>query len=70
MVVHYNGTGSRVRITGNHEGQHFEVRALSAYGPYFRLVDTTRPYTGECQISRRPQIFEVQATGSWTITVI
>jgi hypothetical protein len=70
MVVHYNGTGSRVRITGNNEGQHLEVRALSTYGPYRRLVDTTRPYTGECQISRRPQIFEVQATGSWTITVI
>ncbi len=69
MVVHFTGAGSLARITGNNERQHFEVRALSAYGPYRRLVDTTRPYAGECQISRAPQIFEVQATGSWTITI-
>ena len=69
MVVHFTGAGSLARITGNNERQHFEVRALSAYGPYRRLVDTTRPYADECQISRAPQIFEVQATGSWTITV-
>ena len=69
MVVHFTGTGSLVRITGNNEHQHFEVRALSAYGPYRRLVDTTRPHAGECQISRGPQIFEVQATGPWTITL-
>ena len=69
MVVHFTGTGSLVRITGNNERQHFEVRALSAYGPYLRLVDTTRPHAGECQISRGPQIFEIQATGNWTITV-
>jgi hypothetical protein len=69
MVVHFTGTGSLARITGNNERQHFEVRALSAYGPYLRLVDTTRPYAGECQISRGPQIFDVQATGPWTITI-
>ena len=69
MVVHFTGAGSLARITGNNERQHFEVRALGAYGPYRRLVDTTRPYAGECQISRAPQIFEVQATGSWTITI-
>ena len=69
MVVHFTGTGSLARISGNNERQHFEVRALSAYGPYLRLVDTTRPYAGECQISRAPQIFEVQATGPWTITI-
>ena len=69
MVVHFTGTGSLVRITGNNEGQHFEVRAVSAYGPYRSLADTTRPYDGECQISRGPQVFEVQAIGSWTITV-
>jgi hypothetical protein len=69
MVVHFTGTGSLVRITGNNERQHFEVRALSAYGAYRRLVDTTRPHAGECPISRGPQIFDVQATGPWTITI-
>jgi hypothetical protein len=69
MVVHFTGAGSLARITGNNERQHFEVRALTAYGPYRRLVDTTRPHADECQISRAPQIFEVQATGSWTITI-
>jgi hypothetical protein len=69
MVVHFTGAGSLATITGNNERQYFEVRALSAYGPYRRLVDTTRPYTGECQISRGPQIFDVQAVGPWTITI-
>jgi hypothetical protein len=69
MVVRFTGTGSLVRITGNNQRQHFEVRALSAYGPYLRLVDTKQPHAGECQISRGPQIFEIQATGNWTITV-
>jgi hypothetical protein len=69
MVVHFTQTGSLVRITGNNERQHFEVRTLSAYGPYRRLVDTTRPHAGECPISRGPQIFDIQATGPWTITI-
>jgi von Willebrand factor type A domain len=69
MVVHYTGTGSRVRITGNNEGQHLEVWALSTYGPYRRLVDTNQPCAEEYQISQGRQIFEVQATGSWTITI-
>ena len=69
MVVHFTGAGSLAKITGNNERQYFDVRALSAYGPYRCLVDTTRPYAGECQISRGPQIFEVQAVGPWTITI-
>ena len=69
MAVHFTGTGSLARIAGNNERQRFEVSAVSAYGPYHRLVDTTGPYAGECQISRGPQVFEVQAIGSWTITV-
>jgi von Willebrand factor type A domain len=69
MVVHFTGTGSLVEITGNNEGLHFQVRALSAYGAQHRLVDTTSPYAGSCQISPRPQLFEIQAAGPWTITV-
>jgi hypothetical protein len=69
MVVHFTGTGSLVEITGNNEGLHFQVRALSAYGAQHRLVDTTSPYAGSCQISPRPQLFEIQAAGPWTITI-
>jgi hypothetical protein len=69
MVVHFTGTGSLVEITGNHKGLHFQVRALSAYGAQHRLVDTTSPYAGFCQISRGPQLFEIQAAGPWTITI-
>jgi hypothetical protein len=70
MMVYFAGTGSLVKITGNTERQQFEVWAVSAYGPYRRLVDATGPYAGECQISRGPQVFQVQAVGSWTITAI
>jgi hypothetical protein len=69
MVVHFTGTGSLVEITGNNNGLHFQVRALSADGAQHRLVDTTSPYAGSCQISRGPQLFEIQATGPWTITI-
>jgi hypothetical protein len=69
MVVHFTGSRSLVEITGNNEGLHFQVRALGALGARSRLVDTTRPYAGSCQISRGPQLFEIQATGPWTITI-
>ena len=69
MVVYFTGSGSLVKITGNNEGQHFEVWAVSAYGPYRSLVDTTQPCANDYQISQGPQVFEVQATGFWTITV-
>jgi hypothetical protein len=69
MVVRFTGEGSLAEITGNYEGRYFEVRAFGTNGATRRLVDTTRPYAGECQIRREPQVFEVQALGSWTITV-
>jgi len=69
MVVHFTGTGSLVEITGNNKGLHFQVRALSSYGAQYRLVDTTSPYAGSCQISQGPQLFEIQAAGPWTITI-
>ncbi len=68
MVVRYTGDGSVAEITGNKDGRYFDVRALGAHGTD-RLVSTSQPYTGSHQISRQPQIFEVQAVGSWTITV-
>jgi hypothetical protein len=69
MVVHFTGTGSLVEITGNNKGLHFQVRVLSSYGAQHRLVDTTSPYAGSCQISQGPQLFEIQAAGPWTITI-
>ena len=69
MVVHFTGTGSLVEITGNNKGLHFQVRALSSHGAQHRLVDTTSPYAGSCQISQGPQLFEIQAAGPWTITI-
>jgi hypothetical protein len=66
-VVRYTGDGSLAEITGNSDGRYFDVRAFGAYGTR-RLVTTSQPYAGSCQISGA-QFFQVQAVGSWTITV-
>jgi hypothetical protein len=68
MVVRFTGNGTRAEITGNHAGRYFNVRALGTHG-IDRLVNTTQAYSDSCPISRGPQIFEVQATGPWTITI-
>jgi hypothetical protein len=68
MVVRYTGDGSLAEITGNNDGRYFDVRAFGAHGTD-RLVSTSEPYAGSRQISGGPQFFEVQAVGSWTITV-
>ncbi|HET6919900.1 MAG TPA: VWA domain-containing protein [Jiangellaceae bacterium] len=68
MVVRYTGDGSLAEITGNNDGRYFDVRAFGAHGTD-RLVSTSQPYAGSRQISGGPQLFEVQAVGSWTITV-
>jgi von Willebrand factor type A domain len=69
MVVRYTGGGSLAEITGNKGGRYFDVRAFGANGTD-RLVSTSQPYAGSGQISGGgPQIFEVQAVGSWTIAV-
>jgi hypothetical protein len=68
MVVRYTGDGSLAEITGNNDGRYFDVRAFGAHGTD-RLVSTSQPYAGSRQISGGPQVFEVQAVGSWTITV-
>jgi hypothetical protein len=68
MVVRYTGDGSLAEITGNKHGRYFDVRAFGARGTD-HLVSTSLPYAGSHQISGGPQFFEVQAVGSWTITV-
>jgi hypothetical protein len=68
MVVRYTGDGSLAEITGNKNGRYFDVRAFGAHGTD-HLVSTSQSYSGSHQISRGPQFFEVQAVGSWTITV-
>jgi hypothetical protein len=68
MVVRYTGDGSLAEITGNKNGRYFDVRTFGAHATD-RLVSTSQPYAGSRQISGRPQFFEVQAVGSWTITV-
>jgi hypothetical protein len=68
LVVHYTGDGSLAEITGNNVGRYFDVRAFGAHGTD-HLVSTSQPYAGSRQISGGPQFFEVQAIGSWTITV-
>jgi hypothetical protein len=68
MVVRYTGDGSLAEITGNNDGRYFDVRAFGAHGTD-RLVSTSQVYAGLSQISGGPQFFEVQAVGSWTITV-
>jgi hypothetical protein len=68
MVVRYTGDGSLAEITGNNDGRYFDVRGFGAHGTG-RLVSTSQPYAGSSQISGGSQFFEVQAVGSWTITV-
>jgi von Willebrand factor type A domain len=68
MVVRYTGDGSLAEITGNNDGRYFDVRTFGAHGTE-RLVSTSQPFAGSRQISGGPQFFEVQAVGSWTITV-
>jgi hypothetical protein len=68
MVVRYTGDGSLAEISGNNDGRYFDVRAFGAHGTT-RLVTTSQPYAGSCQISGGAQFFQVQAVGSWTITV-
>ena len=68
MVVRYTGDGSLAEITGNNDGGYFDVQAFGTHGTD-RLVSTSQPYAGSRQISGGPQIFEIQAVGSWTITV-
>ena len=68
MVVRYTGGGSLAEIAGNNDGRYFDVRAFGAHGTS-RLVTTSQPYAGSCQISGGAQFFQVQAVGSWTITV-
>jgi hypothetical protein len=68
MVVRYTGDGSLAEITGNNDGRYFNVQAFGAHGTD-RLVNTCQAYTGSRQIGGGPQFFEVQAVGSWTITV-
>ncbi|MGH8824823.1 MAG: vWA domain-containing protein [Jiangellaceae bacterium] len=68
MVVRFTGDGSLAEITGNNEGRYFDVRAFGAHGTD-RLVTTTEAYSGSCQVSGGPQFFEIQAVGSWTVTV-
>jgi von Willebrand factor type A domain len=68
MVVRYTGDGSLAEITGNNDGRYFDVRAFGVHGTD-HLVSTSQPYACTRQISGGPQFFEVQAVGSWTITV-
>jgi len=68
MVMRFTGNGSVAEITGNNEGRYFDVRGFGAHGTA-RLVNTTQAYTGSRRISGGPQFFEVQAVGSWTITI-
>jgi von Willebrand factor type A domain len=68
MVVSYTGSGSLVEITGNNHCRYFDVRTFGAHGTE-HVVSTSEPYTGSHQIGGGPQFLEVQAVGSWTITV-
>jgi von Willebrand factor type A domain len=68
MVLSYTGDGSLAEITGNSDGRYFDVRTFGTQGTD-RLVSTSQPYAGSRKISGGPQFFEVQAVGSWTITV-
>jgi hypothetical protein len=67
-VVRYTGNGSTATIVGNAAGRYFGVRSISTHGN-IRLVNTTHPYSKTSSISTGPQFFEIQAVGSWTITI-
>jgi von Willebrand factor type A domain len=68
MVVRYTGNGSTAEITGNDQGRYFSVRVLRG-GASARLVNTTAAYSGSCPLEGGPELFAVEAVGSWTISI-
>jgi von Willebrand factor type A domain len=67
-VVRYTGTGSIANIVGNAAGRYFGIRSISTQG-ILGLVNTTDAYSETSSVTAGPQFFEIQAVGSWTITV-
>ena len=59
------------RIEGNAGGNHFSVTTYDKNGEYLDLlVNTTEPYSGVCiDPSQTTAMFEIKATGDWSITV-
>jgi hypothetical protein len=67
-IVRYTGQRLTVEITGNEAGRYFGVQCVNPDGVVVGVVNTTRRYAKSHHLSTRPQLFEVQAVGSWTIT--
>jgi hypothetical protein len=67
-AVRYSGGRSRANIVGNEARRYFGVRSISAQG-VTSLVNTTQPHSQTISLNAGPQIFEIQAVGSWTISV-
>jgi hypothetical protein len=67
-VVRYTGNRSTAKITGNETCGYFGVRCITAQGAV-RLANTTRAHSQAHPLSAIPHLFEIQAVGSWSITV-
>jgi hypothetical protein len=67
-VVRYTGGGSSAHIVGNAGHRYFGVRSISEQG-VTSLVNTTQPHAETASVNAAPQFFEIEAVGSWTITV-
>jgi hypothetical protein len=67
-VIRYTGNGSTVEIIGNDACGYFGIRCITTHG-IVRLVSTTYPHSKTYPLSAKPQLFEIEAVGSWTITV-
>jgi hypothetical protein len=67
-VVRYTGGGSKAHIVGNATRRYFGVRSISEQGAT-TLVNTTQPHSETASCNDAPQFLEIEAVGSWTITV-
>ena len=62
-----DGKAKTADISGNYGKNHFAVIAYSDYSDL--LVNTTDPYNGTVMVPANAGIYEVKATGDWTITL-
>ena len=63
------GSSTTASITGNSGADYFGVIGYDGTGKRTgALVNTTDVYSGTVMLKNNPRIFEVKATGEWTIT--
>ena len=71
VIIFYtdNGSSLTASITGNSDGNYFGIIPYNGQGRRLSsLVNTTDPYSGKVMLKDEPRIFQILATGDWSIT--